>query len=106
MELEILIGEFSWKDRGVGKFDMTLKRMNFESSDRSWLVQPKLEKFKINLERINEVGKILFKLGRSIKVNGIRKNQFWHNFVASLLIMKFSSPVTLSNFGDNFPSSF
>ena len=56
------------------------KIVDLESSDQSWLVQPKLEKFKINLERINEVGKILFKLGRSIKVNRITENQFWHNF--------------------------
>ena len=43
-----IVGKFSWKDRWVGKFqfgkfDMELKKMNLESSGRSWKVQLKLE---------------------------------------------------------------
>ena len=50
---------------------MKLKRMKLESTRRSWKVRVQDEvvrKFGLNLERINEVGKLLLKLERSIEV--------------------------------------
>ena len=51
-----VVGKFGWEDRGVGKF----------SVEKSDMKLNEVEKFYFHLKRINEVGKLLLKLERSI----------------------------------------
>ena len=89
-----IVGKFSWKDRGVGNFDMKLEIKKFESSGRSWKIQPKLKSHWWRWKGLTREKDCLFSARNSPS-----------SFQLSNFSKNFQTAAVLSNFGRNFPTS-